>query len=81
MARKPKLGTIYRRGRIWWLKYYRNGKPYRESSTSTLYTDAEQLLKRRQGEIVTGRFAGLEPERITVRELIDLVIQIGRAHV
>ena len=75
VPRKPKLGSIYRRGDVWWLKYYRGGKPFRESSKSDIYADAERMLKRRHGEIVTGKFAGLEPERITVRQLIDLVKQ------
>jgi len=75
MKRKPKLGSIYERGGIWWLKYYRNGKSYRESSKSKVYEDAERLLKRRLGEIVTGKFAGLEPERIKLRQLTGLVIE------
>ena len=75
MTRKPKLGSIYLRGEIWWLKYHRNGQCFRESSKSTVYADAERLLKRRLGEIVSGKFSGLEPERIQIRRLTDLVIQ------
>jgi integrase len=75
VARKPKLGSIYQRGGVWWLKYYRNGKPFRESSRSHIYAEAERMLKRRLGELVTGKFTGLEPERIRVRQLTDLVVQ------
>jgi integrase len=32
------------------------------------------LLKRRQGEVVTGKFAGLEPERIRIKQLFDEVV-------
>jgi hypothetical protein len=28
------MGMIYLRGNTFWVKYYRNGKPYRESSHS-----------------------------------------------
>lgn len=28
------MGSIYKRGNIYWIKYYRRGKPYRESSES-----------------------------------------------
>ncbi len=28
------MGSIYRRGKIFWVKYYRGGKPYRESAKS-----------------------------------------------
>src|SRR5437879_6201012 len=69
--RKPRLGSIYQRGNIWWVKYYRNGQVFRESSERSEYADAEDLLKKRNGEIVTGRFAGLTPERITVGTLFE----------
>ena len=74
-TRKPKLGSIYERGGIWWIKFYRSGQPIRESSKSDSYHEAERLLKRRQGEIVTGKFAGLGLERIRFRDLAEDVIQ------
>jgi integrase len=73
--RKPKLGSIYQRGEIYWIKYYRNGQCFRESSHSDSYTEAERLLKRRNGEIVTGRFAGLAPERVRLRDLFDDLVE------
>lgn len=75
MARKPRVGTIYRRGEVWWIKYYRSGRPFYESSRSDKYDDAERLLKRRQGEIVTGKFAGLEPERVRIVQLLEELIE------
>jgi integrase len=77
MARKPKLGSIYKRGRIWWIKFYKHGnpRPFRESSGSTDSKEAERLLKQRQGEIVTGQFAGLGPERIRIRQLLDELVE------
>ncbi len=41
---RPKFGSIYSRNRVWWIKYCRNGQPYRESSHSENYADAERLL-------------------------------------
>ena len=35
----------------------------------------ERLLKRRLGEIVTGKFAGLGRERIRMAELLNDVVQ------
>ena len=29
------MGSIYLRGNTLWIKYYRNGKPYRESANQT----------------------------------------------
>src|ERR1051325_4756662 len=74
MARKPKHGTIYQRGKIWGIKYYKEGAPFYESSKSTRYADADRRLRKRQGEIVTGRFKGLAPERIRLNELFDDVV-------
>ncbi len=54
------MGTIYKRGRIYWIKYYRAGKPYRESAKSKNEKKAIDLLKLREGEVVQGRFPGLE---------------------
>ena len=39
------MGMTYQRGTVWWVKYYRNGRPMRESSGSTKESDAIQLLK------------------------------------
>ena len=34
------MGSIYKRGKVYWIKYYRSGKPYRESSESKKEADA-----------------------------------------
>ena len=26
------MGSLYKRGEVYWIKYYRNGKSYRETS-------------------------------------------------
>ena len=39
---------------IWWIKYYRDGKPIRESSESEKESDAKKILKLREGDIVKG---------------------------
>src|SRR5689334_6293726 len=70
---KRGMGSVYRRGRFWWIGYWRNGEPFYESSKSERKEVAIHLLKQRQGEIVTGKFAGLAAERVTVSELLELV--------
>ena len=75
MARKPKkTGSIYRRGKIWWIKYYVKGRPTYESSHSERDVDAERQLKKRLGEMATGSYRGIAPERTTLDELFDLVL-------
>jgi len=49
------MGSIYKRGKTYWIQYYRNGKPYRESTKIIKEADAKRLLKRREGEISEGK--------------------------
>jgi integrase len=80
-----KAGSIYQRkkklpdGTVttlahWWIKYRKNGQVFRESSGSEDRQGAIRPLKRRLGEIVSGKFAGLGPERITFGELAQEVL-------
>lgn len=49
-------GSIFHMGgsRFWWIKYYRNGKPIRESSKSELKAVAQSMLDTRRKEIAQG---------------------------
>jgi len=50
---KDKQGNT-RQSDIFWIKYYRDGRPFFESSQSTKKEDATRLLKDREGDIVKG---------------------------
>ena len=75
------MGSIYRRTVVdeesgkrveigpFWIKYYRNGRPFRESAHSEKITDAKRLLALREGQVVEGRFPGLRVEKVRVDEL------------
>ncbi len=76
MGKRPNgTGSVYKRGRFWWIKYHRNGVTYRESAHSEYAQDARNLLARRLGDIATGKFRGLAPERVTIAQLCELVIE------
>lgn len=64
-------GSIFLRGNIWWFKYYRNGKLFRESSRSTRKTDAVRLLNKRLGEIESETFKGPKAEKMTLADLTE----------
>ena len=73
-TRRPKgTGSIYQRpdSAVYWLKYSRHGKPYRESSHTTDKRKAERMLKVRLSEITTGTFIGPQAEKIKVSELAE----------
>jgi len=63
------MGSIYKRGNTYWVQYYRNGKPYRESAKSKKEVDAKRLLKKREGEISEGKIPGIYFDRIRFDEL------------
>lgn len=65
------MGTIYKRNNTYWLKYYRNGKPYYESSKSDKETDAKKLLAKREGEISQGKLPGVYFDRVSFDELAE----------
>lgn len=65
---KLKNGT-YKESSIWWIKYYRNGKPYFESTGTEDEKEAKKTLQSKEGEIADGRFSGLKIEKILFEEL------------
>jgi integrase len=65
------MGSIYKRGKVYWIKYYRNGKPYRESSESKKEADAKRLLKKREGEISQGKLPGIYYDKVRFDELAE----------
>jgi hypothetical protein len=73
MPRPRGTGSIYHQkgSSIWWVKYYRNGKPYRESTHTAEESKAKDFLKRRLAEITTDTFVGPRTERIRVDELAE----------
>jgi integrase len=68
------MGRIFKRGGIAWNAYCDRGKEYRESSESPSMSQARKLLKKRLGEIGSGKLVGPIEERVTFEELAgDLV--------
>lgn len=65
------MGCLYRRGKTYWIKYYRNGKAYAESSHSDKKEVAKRLLKKREGEIAEGKLPGICFEKVTFDELAE----------
>ncbi len=65
------MGMIYKRGKTYWIKYYRNGKPFYESSKSHKQTKARTLLKKREWEISQGKLPGIYFDRVKFDELAE----------
>jgi len=65
------MGHIYKRGKTYWIKFFKDGKPYYESSRSHKEADARRLLKRREGDVSKSRTPGIQFDRIRFDEIAD----------
>ena len=75
------LGRIFKRGPVWWIAYYHRGEELRESSQSDRESQARKLLKKRLGEVGTGKFIGPDEEKVTFEALAaDLVTDYETNH-
>jgi integrase len=69
-------GSLFKRGAIWWIKYYRNGQPVRESSGSELERVARTLLNKRLGAVAKGEPIVRGADKVRVDELLaDLITE------
>ncbi len=48
------MGQLLKRGRIWWIRYYRNGKREEESARTQVKEEARDLMRQREGDIAKG---------------------------
>lgn len=48
------MGALKKRGNVWWIRYYRAGKRYEESSGSPKREQARTLLRLREGDSAKG---------------------------
>ena len=65
------LGTVYLRGKTWWVQYFQNGHPYRESSESTKKMVANELLKKRLGELSQGKAPTTRLDKVMFKDLTE----------
>jgi integrase len=71
MKRPRGTGSVFQQkgSAVYWIKYYRGGKPFRESSGSEKIKDAEKLLRTRLGEVEGQTWISPADRRVTVDEL------------
>ena len=65
------MGSLYRRGQVWWIKFYRDGKPIRESAGTPKESEARKLLRRREGEAEEGKPHIPNVTRVRLEELLE----------
>jgi integrase len=67
-------GSVYKRGRVWWISYYADGEHTCESSHSREKSEAKRFLRQRLGELADGRYVGPRADRVKFEELAESMI-------
>ncbi len=65
------MGMLYKRGEVFWIKYYSAGRPIRESTGTIKQKEAERFLKDREGRVAMGKPILPRLDRIRYDELAD----------
>ena len=70
-------GSLYKRegSPHWWIKYYRHGRAFRESTKTADDNKAGKILNKRLAEIAEGNFMGPQLERTKVDELAEMFLR------
>jgi len=73
MSRTRGSGGLFRQktSSIWWMKYYKDNKPYRETTETSDKRKAAKKLEQRLAEINTGKFVEPEVEKLLVSDLAE----------
>jgi hypothetical protein len=79
-SRQPSFGSVYRRGKRWWIRYPHRGKQQREPGGldgrgARTKEEAEEKLRQRVAEIADSRWVGAAGERLTVDRLLDKYVK------
>lgn len=67
-------GSVYKRGKAFWLSYYVKGERIRESADTTDRAEARRLLALKQGQIAEGRYQGPSADRVTFEDLAEMIL-------
>ena len=73
-------GRVFKRGDIWWVAYYDNGREQRESSGSRERKEAVKLLRQRLGEVAFGVARAAAPKRARAVKMDDLFDLVEHSH-
>lgn len=68
--RRQGSGGVYRRGRVYWIRYNVNGDQQRESAHTSDKAEARRLLDKRLGERAEGRLI-VGADKVTFEDLVE----------
>jgi hypothetical protein len=64
-------GSVYKRGEIYWIKFYAKSRMYRTSAKTGKITEAKKLPSKYLGEVAAGTFRGFHDDALSMQELFD----------
>ena len=68
-------GNVYKRGNIWWISFYYQGKKLRQSAKTKKKREAETLLAYYLGQVARGEFTGFgQKKSLTLTDLLTLAL-------
>ena len=68
------MGQLRKRGGVWWIRYYRDGRRHEESARTDKYEEAQRQLKLREGDVAKGIAISARVGRVRFEEAAqDLV--------
>lgn len=75
MPKTNGAGSIYQRGKIWWVQVYIDGKAIIQSSKSDKKADAVKFRNKLLAKKERGELSGGTPEKVLISELLDDVLK------
>ena len=63
------MGSLYKRGKIWWIKYYYKNQPRYESTGKVDKFEASKILKAKEGDAVKHKLPDTDIEKVTFNDL------------
>jgi len=73
-------GTLFKRGRIWYLSYYVDGRQVQRSSRSANLQDAKRLRDQILGKKAREEMGNSSAEKVTCGELLDDLIEYAKTN-
>ncbi len=68
------MGTLYKRGNTWWIKYHKNGKAFYESTHTDREKEAKRMLQKREGDIAQGKTPGIYYDKVKFDRIAELYL-------
>jgi integrase len=63
------MGSVYKRGKTYWIKYYKDGKPFYESAKTDKKMVAKEVLSQRESDVSQGKVPGVHFDKVKFEEL------------